>query len=47
MLHMKNLNKIKELKIKLNNMKKNYNIVMMKTLDINKEEKLGMMKEVL
>lgn len=41
MLLMKNLNKTKELKTKLNNTKKNCNIVMMKIKLIKIEEKLG------
>lgn len=44
---MKNLNKIKELKIRLNNIKKNYNIVKMKIKLIKVEENLGMMKDLL
>lgn len=43
----KKVNKIKELKINLNNMMKNYNTVKMKIKDMLKEEKLEMMKEVL
>jgi len=43
----KKVNKIKELKINLNNTMKNYNIVKMKIKVMLKEEKLEMMKEVL